>query len=174
MSICPLEATQEEFVCAASPGRKMADRRAKTITAKFPCTATVNDVKTALKKENGQVALTCVQDLGAGEFLIEFGKKEDCEEYLYSGVDFHEIHLNCNPAHGYHINVSILGLQAYVDDDKVIAPLSEYGEVKSEVIRLKYCADHDLAGLENGNRLVRMVLTKVSVPYSLRIDGQWC
>ena len=152
----------------------MADRKAKTIMVKFPCTATVKHVKTALQKENGEVALTCVQDLGAGEFLIEFEKKEDCEEYLDSGVDFHEIHLNCNPPHGYHTIVSILGLRAYVDDEKVIAALSEYGEVKSEVIRLKYRADHDLAGLENGNRLVRMVLTKVSVPYSLRIDGQWC
>lgn len=152
----------------------MADRKAKTITVKFPCTASVNDVKTALKKENEEIALTCIQDLGAGEFLIEFEKKEDCDEYLDSGVDFHEIHLNCNPPHGYHVNVSILGLRAYVDDDKVIEALSEYGEIKSEVIRLKYRTDHDLAGLENGNRLVRMVLTKVSVPYSLRIDGQWC
>ena len=152
----------------------MADRKAKTITVKFPCTASVNDVKTALKKENEEIALTCIQDLGAGEFLIEFEKKEDCDDYLDSGVDFHDIHLNCNPPHGYHINVSILGLRAYVDDDKVIEALSEYGEVKSEVIRLKYRTDHDLAGLENGNRLVRMVLTKVSVPYSLRIDGQWC
>lgn len=151
----------------------MADRKAKTITVKFPCTATVNDVKNALAKE-GEANPTCVEDLGAGEFLIEFVTKEKAEDYLDNGVDFHEIHFQCNPPHGYHVNVSILGLKAYVDDEKVIEALSEYGEIKSELIRLKYCADHDLAGIENGNPLVHMVLSKVSIPYSLRIDGQWC
>ena len=52
--------------------------------------------------------------------------------------------------------------------------LSEYGELKSDVIRLKYKTDHDLAGLENGNRLVKMVLDKPSIAYSLRIGGEWC
>ena len=42
------------------------------------------------------------------------------------------------------------------------------------MIRLKYKADHDLAGLENGNRLVRMVLTTPSIPYSLKIADEWC
>ena len=168
-----LEKKREALLCAARPRCVMADRKAKTITVKFPCTATVNDVKTALAKE-GEVSLTCVQDLGAGEFLIEFVTKEEAEDYIDSGVDFHEIHLQCNPPHGYHVNMSILGLKAYVDDEKVIEALSEYGKIKSEVIRLKYRADHDLAGIENGKRLVPMVVTKVSIPYSLRIDGQWC
>ena len=106
--------------------------------------------------------------------VVQADTKEEAEEYLDSGVDFHEIHLNCNPLHGYHVNVSILGLRAYVDDEKVIEVLSEFGEIKSDVIRLKYKADHDLAGLENGNSLVCMVLSKVSIPYLLRIDGQWC
>lgn len=38
--------------------------------------------------------------------------------------------------------------------------LSGYGELRSEVIRFKYKSDHDLAGLENGNRLVKMVREK--------------
>lgn len=42
------------------------------------------------------------------------------------------------------------------------------------MIRLKYKADHDLAGLENGNRLVRMVLSTPSIPYSLKIADEWC
>ena len=54
------------------------------------------------------------------------------------------------------------------------AALEEFGEIKSDVIRLKYKRDHDFAGIENGNRLVRMVLTKPSIPYSLKIDGEWC
>ena len=161
-------------MCMTSPRGDMANCKAKTITVKFLCTATVNYVKSALAKENGEVNLTVIQDLGAGEFLIEFEMKEEAKKYLDSGVDFHEIHLNCNPPHGYHVNVSILGLPAYVEDEKVIETLSDYGEVKSDVIRYKYHTNHDLPGLENGNRLVRMVLSKVSIPYSLQIDGQWC
>ena len=42
------------------------------------------------------------------------------------------------------------------------------------MIRLRYKHDHDLAGLENGNRLLRMVLTSPSIPYSLNIGGEWC
>ena len=60
------------------------------------------------------------------------------------------------------MNVSIIGLRSYIDDDEVISVLSDYGGMKSEVIRLKYKADHELAGLENGNRLVKMVLAMVT------------
>ena len=31
-----------------------------------------------------------------------------------------------------------------------------------------------MEGIENGNRLVRMVLTARSIPYSIRIGGEWC
>lgn len=152
----------------------MADRRGRSVTIKFPCTATLSEVRSSLQKENEDAKLTVVQDLGGGEFLIEFENKKHAEDFIDSGVDFHEIHLNCNPPHGYYVNVSILGLRAYIDDDKVIEALSEYGEIKSEVIRLKYKVDHELAGLENGNRLVRMVLGRTSIPYSMNIDGRWC
>ena len=36
-------------------------------------------------------------------------------------------------------------------------------------MRLKYRADHELARLKHGNRLVRMLLTEKLIPYSLRI-----
>ena len=42
------------------------------------------------------------------------------------------------------------------------------------MIRLKYKADHDLAGLENGNRIVCMILNKPTIPYSLKIGNEWC
>ena len=51
-----------------------------------------------------------------------------------------------------------MGLRAYIEDEKVVETLSRYEEIKSPVIRLKYKIGHDLAGLENGNRLVKMVL----------------
>ncbi|KAL9959933.1 hypothetical protein ACROYT_G033311 [Oculina patagonica] len=58
-------------------------------------------------------------------------------------------------------------------DEEVKSALSEYGELKSEVVRLKYKADHELAGMKNGNRLVKMILDKPSIPYSLRIGAEW-
>ena len=67
-----------------------------------------------------------------------------------------------------------MGLRSYVEDEEVKSALREYGELKSEVIRLKYKADHELAGFENGNRLVKIILEKPSIPYSLRIGGEWC
>ena len=67
-----------------------------------------------------------------------------------------------------------MGLRAYVEDQDIVDTLNQYGEIKGEVIRLKYKNDHDLAGLENGNRLVRMVLTKPSIPYSVKIADEWC
>ena len=151
----------------------MADRRGRSVIVKFPCIATLSEVRSSLQKENEGAKITVVQDLGGGEFLIEFENKTHAEEFIDRGIDFNDIHLSWNPPHGYYVNVSILGLRAYIDDDKVIEALSEYGEIKSKVIRLKYKIDHDLAGLEKGNRLVRMVLGRTSIPYS-NIDGRWC
>lgn len=152
----------------------MADRKARTITFKLPITATLGELKKSLDKESARANPTVIQDLGAGQFLVEFESKEQANEFIDSGLDFDEIHITCRPPQGYYINVSILGLRAYISDEAVLAALAEFGEVKSQVIRLKYKNDHELAGLENGNRLVKMVLTKPSIPYSLRIDGEWC
>lgn len=65
---------------------------------------------------------------------------------------------------------SIMGLRSYIEDEEVKEALNHYGDIK----RLKYKADHELAGLENGNRLVKVVLDKKSIPYSIRIGGEWC
>ena len=67
-----------------------------------------------------------------------------------------------------------MGLRAYIEDDAIINELKKYGDIKSEVIRLKYKTRNDLVGIENGNRLVRMVLTAASIPYSIKIDREWC
>lgn len=65
-----------------------------------------------------------------------------------------------------------MGLRSYVEDEDVKSALGEYGELKSEVIRLKYKGDHELAGLKNGKRLVKMILDKASIPHSLCIGGE--
>ena len=76
--------------------------------------------------------------------------------------------------HGYYINVSLLGLPAYIEDDDIIQALCQFGDIKGKMICLKYKSDHDLTGLENGNCLVKMVLSKPAISYSLRISGRWC
>ena len=152
----------------------MADRKARTIVIKLPITATIIDLKKALDKETKRANPTVIQDLGAGQFLLELETKEQAEEFINGGLDFNEIHVECRPPNGYYVNVSILGLRAYVDDKAVLSVLEEFGEIKSKVIRLKYKSNHGFAGIKNGNRLVKMVLTKPSIPYSLCIDGEWC
>ena len=67
-----------------------------------------------------------------------------------------------------------MNLRSYIEDDEIKKVLNQYGEVKGDVIRLRYKADRAFAGLENGNRLIKMVLEKRSIPYSLRIGGEWC
>ena len=52
-----------------------------------------------------------------------------------------------------------MGLKAYVNDDEVMGKLSEYGEMKALVMRLKCRKEHQLAGLENGKRLIHIALT---------------
>lgn len=96
------------------------------------------------------------------------------QETIENGFHAESTHICCHPPHGYYLNVSIMGLKAYISDDDVLEKLSQYGEIKGHVIRLKYKHDHALAGLENGSRLIRMVLTSPSIPYSLNIGGEWC
>lgn len=152
----------------------MADRKAKTITFKLPVTATLADVKRCIEQEDSSAEIIVIQDLRGGQFLAELGSSEQAEAFIDSGLDFHEIHIDCRPPQGYYVNVSVIGLKAYISDTEVITALLPFGETKGEIIRLKYKADHELAGIENGNRLVRMVLTSPSIPYSLEIDGEWC
>ena len=64
-----------------------------------------------------------------------------------------------------------MGLRSYIADEKVKEVLNQYGEIKGKVVRVKYKADYELAGLQNGNGLVKMCLSKKSIPYSLRIGG---
>jgi len=97
----------------------MADRKARTITVKLPITLT----KKALDKESELANPTVIEDLGAGQFLVEFETKEQAEEFINSGLDFHQIHIDCRHLQGYYVNVSILGLQAYISNEAVLEAL---------------------------------------------------
>ena len=153
----------------------MADRKGRSVVFKTPATVTLKEIKDALTAEIGPNNLTVLQQLPNGDFLIETTTQKLASDIIESEFSLQELHVPCNPPpRGYYVNVSIMGLRAYIDDADLIKALEPYGEIKGEVIRLKYKADHDLAGLENGNRLVRMVLTTPSIPYSLKIADEWC
>ena len=152
----------------------MADRKARSFLFKIPPETGLREIKTAIEEITGENAVTVFQQIGTYQYLVELSDADQAKEIIEHGFDYDDNHIDCHPPYGFYLNVSIMGLKAYVDDDAVIEKLAEYGEIKSPVIRLKYKQGHDLAGLENGNRLIRIVLTAPSIPYSLRIGGEWC
>ena len=152
----------------------MADRKARSLLFTIPPETGLGDIKTAIEEITRENAVTVFQQIGTSHYLVELSDADQAREIIEHGFDYDEHHIDCHPPYGLYLNVSIMGLKAYVDDDAVIEKLSEYGEIKSSVIRLKYKQGHDLAGLENGNRLIRMILTAPSIPYSLRIGDEWC
>ena len=152
----------------------MADRKARSFIFKIPPGTNLREVRNGIQDITGENSIKVFQDINAFEYLVELTNDHQIQEIIEHGFDAGDNHINCHPPRGYYLNVSIIGLKAYVEDDEVIAKLSAYGEVKGSVIRLKYRQEHELAGLENGNRLIRIVLTAPSIPYSLQIGGEWC
>ena len=152
----------------------MADRKGRSVIFRTPINCSLKTIKDAIAVELGPDKITVLQQLTTGEYLVELTENKLAEDLIDSGFSIEELHATCNPPRGYYMNVSIMGLRAYVDNDEIVKALQPYGEIKGEVVRLRYKADHDLAGLENGNRLVKMILSKPSIPYSLKIADEWC
>ena len=152
----------------------MADRKARSFIFKIPPGTNLQEVRNAIQEITGDDSIKVFQEINTYEYLVELTNDHQIQEIIEHGFDSGANHINCHPPRGYYLNVSIMGLNAYVEDDEVMEKLSEYGEVKGSVIRLKYRQEHELAGLERGNRLIRIVLTAQSIPYSLQIGGEWC
>ena len=152
----------------------MADRKAKSFIFKTPPGTNLGEARNGIQEITRNDSIKVFQEINAFEYLVELTTDNQIQEIIEHGFDSGEHHINCHPPRGYYLNVSIMGLKAYVEDDEVIGKLSEYGEVKGSVVRLKYRQEHELAGLENGNRLIRIVLTAPLIPYSLQIGGGWC
>ena len=146
---------------------------ARSVTFRTPERIGPSDMKEGIQKQI-QDSIVVFQELGDNVYLLELKSRGDAEVLVNNGFDVKEFHIDCFPPHGKFLNVSIMGLRSYVEDEEVKSVLSECGEIKSEVIRLKFKVDHELAGLENGNRLVKIILEIPSIPYSLRIGGDWC
>lgn len=151
----------------------MADRKSRSVTFKAIFNISVGAMKTAIKHITSQ-EITVFQSLGNEEFLVELTSKNAAELLIEEGFDANEFQVSCHPPHGYFTNVSIMGLRSFVEDAECLEALAAYGEIKSDVLRLKYRKDHELAVIENGNHLVKMVLATRLIPYSMKIGGQWC
>ena len=139
----------------------------------MPNIINLRDLRAAIEEEIDS-DIVIFQDLGSYEFLVELNAANDAEKLIKEGFDAGNSHATCHQPRGQSTDVSIMGLRSYIPYDDVKEALASYGEMKGEVIRLKYNADHELAGIENGNRLVKMVLTAKSIPYSTKIGGEWC
>lgn len=146
----------------------------RSVTFTTPPGTTLKEICDAISHEIGADKLQVLQQLTNGEYLVETTETQLAEELIDHGFDCQEIHVSCHPPRGHSTNVSIMGLRAYIEDDDILVALHLYGEIKGDLIHLKFKADHDLTGLENGNCLVRMILTKPSIPYSLKITDEWC
>ena len=143
----------------------MTDRKARSVLFRTPEQIGLGDLRAAVQKEI-QDSTVVFQDLGDDVYVLELESRGDAEVLVNNGFDVNKFHVDCSPPHGRSLNVSVMGLRSNIEDEEVKSVLSEYGDLKSEVIHLKYKADHELAGLENENRLVKMVLDKPSIPYS--------
>lgn len=151
----------------------MADRKSRSVVFKTPRNFSLSTIKEAIEEELGEGCLTVVQELPDTSYLVELNAEELSNELINNGITIGSSHVPCHPPQGYYTNVSVMGLKAYVEDKKLEEALELYGTVKSEIIRLKYKKNHDLAGLENGNRMARMIL-KGSIPYAIKISGEYC
>ncbi|KAK3743443.1 hypothetical protein QZH41_001885 [Actinostola sp. cb2023] len=151
----------------------MGDRKSCSVLFRTPKKLTLLEIRDAVDSVLGCDCIEVMQELPSGEFLLQLNNKDNREELMEVGFNVSMCHVPCHPLHGLYTNVSIMGLKAFIEDDKITEVLSPYGEIKSEIIRLKYKKDHPLAGVENGNRLVKMILTK-TIPYALKINGSHC
>lgn len=78
----------------------MADQKAKAITFKLPVTATLADVKSCIEKEDTTAKITVIQDLGGGQYLVKLGSPSQAEAFIDSGLEFHQLHVECQPPDG--------------------------------------------------------------------------
>ena len=131
----------------------MADRKVRSATFKMPFIMTPKEVKEAIDgaiESNG----TVFQDLWYGEYFIEVLNQRDAEALVEEGLEDDDPHVSCHLPHGKLTNV---------EDDEIKKVLNQYVKLTIAFV-----------GLENGNRLIKMVLEKRSIPYSLRIGGECC
>ena len=141
----------------------MADRKAQSVVFKTLPGVDQCEIKRIIQAETTESAIQVFQEIGPSEYLVQLSDNQHVEYLLENGFDTATQHHQCHPPYGLYTNVSILGLKAFISDDEVTQKLQNYSKIKGDIIRLKYKNDHALAGSENGNRLIRMMLTAKSM-----------
>jgi len=114
----------------------MVDRKEKSVTFRSPVRNGLGDLKAGIDKEINDTT-NVFQDLGDNLYLLALETKADAELLVSNGFEVDEFHIDCFPPHGKFLNVNILGLRSYVQDDEVKMAFMEYGVLKSDVIRLE-------------------------------------
>ena len=111
----------------------MADQKRGSITFALLYRGSLRDLKAAIENEIfGKIIV--FQELGNEEYLVECKMKEDAETLIEQDFNYKDIHVGLHPPQGKIVNISIMNLRSYIDDEGVKEALSGYGELKSEMI----------------------------------------
>ena len=116
----------------------MASCKAKSFIFRSSLGASVVAIRSAIEQDLGARIFKVVREPQSGQFLVEVNTKEQAEQLFSDGFALNHLHVQPSPPSGTFTNVSIMSLRAYIDDTEIIRELEKYGDIKSEVIRLKY------------------------------------
>lgn len=89
-------------------------------------------MKAAIESDTSE-EITVFKNLGNVVFLIELTSRAGVEMLIEEGFDVEEFHVSCHPPQGYYMNVSIMGLRSYVDNEEVVGSPAPYREIKGDV-----------------------------------------
>ena len=104
----------------------MADRKARCFQFKVPPGTQLCDIKNTIEMQIEDNHITVFQEIGAHKYLVELARATHVNDFIEHGLDVVDLHFNCHPPHGYYLNVSIMGLKAFIEDDEIITKLSTY------------------------------------------------
>ena len=92
----------------------------------------------AIENENTNNVITVFPEIRANEYLFELTEATHVQEMIENGFDAGSNHIRYHPPHGYYLNVSIIGLKAYMSDEEVHEKLAQHVKFKDQIIRLEY------------------------------------
>ena len=94
----------------------MADRKARSFIFKTPTGTNLRELRNGIQEITGEDSIKVFQEINAFEYLVELTTDHQIQEIIEHGFDSGDNHINCHPPRGYYLNVSIIGLKAYVED----------------------------------------------------------
>ena len=95
----------------------MADRKARSFIFETPPRTNVGAIRNGIQEITGEDSIKVFQEINAFEYLVELTTDHQIQEIIEHGFDSRENQINRHPPRGYYLNVSIMGLKAYVEDN---------------------------------------------------------